>query len=182
MTTPIPEATAIQSVVHTADNSRSASISECGRYRYALERHTGIAGPNLTWLMLNPSTADAFTDDPTIRKIVGFTRRAGCGVAMVVNLFAWRATDPRDVINNFADAEGEHNCAAIMQAAAISDAVVCAWGPKPWAKKQAERVLQWLDEHPNGPRKLLCIRRAKDGSPMHPLMQPYALGLNEFQQ
>ena len=159
--------------IHHDHGTRSATISPCGRYRYALERATGIDGPNLTWLMLNPSTADADVDDPTIRKVIGFTRRAGYGVALVVNLFAWRATKPRDCLLNLADAEGSYNCAAIMTAAAISAGVVCAWGAQPWAAEQARRVLWWLDEHPDGPRRLLCLGTNKDGSPVHPLMPSY---------
>lgn len=153
----------------------SATISECGRYRYALERRIiGVDGPNLCWLMLNPSTADATQDDPTIRKVMGFTRRNGYGVALVVNLFALRETDPRKVRAQLADAEGPLNCAAIMQAAAISDAVVCAWGAQPWARSQAARVLYWLDEHPREePIRLLCLGTTKAGDPMHPLMPSY---------
>ncbi len=155
--------------IHVASDLASATISECGRYRYALERKVG-EGPNLCWLMLNPSTADASVDDPTIRKVKEFTRRSGYGVALVVNLFAWRATDPRDVRSNLAVAEGEHNFSAITQAAAISEAVVCAWGATPWAVKQAEHVLSWLDDC--GAR-LLCLGRTKSGAPLHPLMPSY---------
>lgn len=169
----------VQRTQHVFNFTGSATISECGRYRYALERRiTDAVGPNaglnLTWLMLNPSTADADLDDPTIRKVMGFTRRAGYGVALVVNLFAWRATKPRDCLANLADAEGDMNCAAIMQAAEISEAVVCAWGAQPWAREQAKRVLEWLDEHPReAPIKLLCLGTSKDGSPLHPLMPSY---------
>lgn len=153
----------------------SASISDCGRYRYALERRIpDVIGPNLTWLMLNPSTADATLDDPTIRKVVGFTKRNGYGVALVVNLFALRETDPRKVRAQLADAEGAHNCAAIMQAATISHAVVCAWGAQPWAREQARTVLCWLAEHPREePIRLLCLGRTKVGDPLHPLMPSY---------
>lgn len=178
-------------LIHTDRGSRSATISSCGRYRYALERATGIEGPNVAWLMLNPSTADADLDDPTIRKVVGFSRRAGFGVALVVNLFAWRATDPRDLarmlrigpsrqdvlvrLRTQRDlAEGSDNCAAIMQAAAISEAVVCAWGAQPWARGQAARVVGWLRDHPREePIKLLCLGTTKDGDPKHPLMPSY---------
>lgn len=163
-----------QLAIHTDLGTKSATISACGRYRYALERSTGIVGGNLAWLMLNPSKAYAEKDDPTIRKVVGFTRRAGYGVALVVNLFAWRATSPRDCLANLADAEGEHNCAAIMAAAAISDAIVCAWGAHPWAEKQARTVLRWLDEHPREePIRLLCLGTSKAGAPLHPLMPSY---------
>lgn len=175
-----------QLVTHEATFTGSASISDCGRYRYSLERRiVGVEGANLTWLMLNPSTADASQDDPTIRKVMGFTRRAGYGVALVVNLFAWRATDPRELARMLRigegpahvrrdRAEGPHNCAAIMQAAAISEAVVCAWGAQPWARGQASRVLEWLDEHPReAPIRLLCLGTTKAGDPLHPLMPSY---------
>jgi len=168
------EGVVTQLPIHTGLGDRSATLSPCGRYRYALERSTGIIGPNLAWLMLNPSKATFVgDDDPTIRKVVGFTRRAGYGVALVVNLFAWRATDPKDCLANLADAEGPDNCAAIMQAAAISAGVVCAWGAQPWARPQAKRVLTWLEEHPAGPRRLLCLGTNRDGSPLHPLMPSY---------
>ncbi|MBX3203205.1 MAG: DUF1643 domain-containing protein [Labilithrix sp.] len=167
-------------LVHTDRGTRSATISACGRYRYGLERATGITGPNLVWLMLNPSTADADVDDPTIRKVVGFTRRAGFGVAIVVNLFAMRATDPREVSRTLRHgpgyvgvrlitAEGPANRQAIEQAAGLSDAMVCAWGAQPWARTQAKRVLGWL---PRGLR-LLCLGTTKAGDPLHPLMPSY---------
>lgn len=163
------------SITHVSHFMGSASLSDCARYRYSLERRIpDVVGPNLAWLMLNPSTADATQDDPTIRKVVGFTRRAGYGVALVVNLFAWRATKPRDCLANLADAEGSYNCAAIMQAAEISDAIVCAWGAHPWAREQASRVLYWLEEHPREkPIRLLCLGLSKDGDPLHPLMPSY---------
>ena len=165
---------------HSFSFTGTATISDCGRYRYSLERRTGVVGPNLTWIMINPSTADAVKDDATIRKVVGFTKRAGYGVALVVNLFAWRSKDVKDVLLHLDEAQGEHNCAAIMQASAISHGVVCAWGPKPWAYGQAREVLYWLDEHPDGPRALLCVGTSKDGAPLHPLMQPYEPGLVAF--
>ena len=168
-----------QRVQHAWNFTGSASISDCGRYRYSLERRiVDVVGPNLCWLMLNPSTADATKDDPTIRKVMGFTKRNGYGVALVVNLFAYRATDPDEVRtltrSALGDPEGPHNCAAIMQAAEISDAVVCAWGAQPWARKQAARVLEWLDEHPRErPIQLLCLGKTKAGDPLHPLMPSY---------
>ena len=163
-----------------AGRAASATISTCGRYRYSLERATGIVGPNVAWVMINPSTADALTDDATIRKVVSFSRHAGYGVVLVTNLFAWRAKDVQSVRANLADAEGPDNCAAIMEATALCDAVVCAWGAKPWAYPQADRVLHWLEEHPAGPRRLLCVGTAKDGAPLHPLFVPYEAGLQPF--
>lgn len=158
---------------------KSATISNCGRYRYSLMRRVGD-GPVLTWLMLNPSRADALVDDPTIRKVKGFTSRAGYGVALVVNLFAWRATSPGDCLFNLADATGPENCAAIMQSTSFSAGVVCAWGARKWARERAEEVLGWLVNHPDGPRDLLCLGVNQDGSPRHPLLVPYSQPLVGF--
>lgn len=151
-------------------------------YRYSLERRISEAGgPSLCWLMLNPSTADATRDDPTIRKVIGFTRRAGYARAVVVNLFAWRATDPRDLRERlalrFEGAEGRHNRAAIEDAAAGASAVVCAWGATPWAASQATRVLGWLAERARSGSAsrapLLCLGLTRLGAPRHPLMLAY---------
>lgn len=161
----------------------AATISVCGRYRYTLERQFLDTGPILCWLMLSPGTADATKDDPTIRKVVGFSRRNGFGAAIIVNLFAWRATDPKDVVRNLSDAEGADNCAAIMEASTLADVVVCAWGiekGRPWVSEQADRVLDWLDEHPVSPPRLVCLGTNGDGSPRHPLMVPYAQKLEPF--
>ncbi|MDB5297796.1 MAG: hypothetical protein JWO31_3779 [Phycisphaerales bacterium] len=73
----------------------AAVLSPCERYRYVLHRWWDESKPAVCWLMLNPSTADAATDDPTIRKCCGFARAWGAGGIAVVNLFALRATDPR---------------------------------------------------------------------------------------
>src|SRR5262249_62207047 len=72
----------------------AAGFSRCGRYRYWLTRTWDAARPAVCWLMLNPSTADAARDDPTIRRCIGLARRWGHGGIVVVNLFAWRAPDP----------------------------------------------------------------------------------------
>lgn len=172
-----------QRIHHSWNFTGSATISECGRYRYALERRIpDVVGPNLVWLMLNPSTADATEDDHTIRKVMGFTRRNGCAVALVVNLFAWRETDskavakmlrmsaPGAVHERRAMLEGPLNREAIMQACALTDAVVCAWGAAPWAREQASRVLDWIKA---APVRRLCLGTTKAGDPLHPLMPSY---------
>lgn len=173
----------------------AAHVSACERYRYTLERdvtpHTrelGDATPDhagsvpLVWLMLNPSTADAVKDDPTIRKVRGFTARAGYPGFVVVNLFAIRATDPGLVRStllhdgNPLAAEGPENEATIRRVCAGA-LVVCAWGRPAWARPQAKRVLRWLDD---GGARLVCIDTNGDGSPRHPLMQPYRKRLRPF--
>lgn len=127
--------------VHDWTGAARATISPCGTYRYSLFRSTGAVGDeHLLWVMLNPSTADATKDDPTIRKVVEFTRRAGYGGACVVNLFAFRATKPKDLRRAVRNhgllfGEGPDNRAAIESAAATSAAIVCAWGAEPFGMR-----------------------------------------------
>ena len=76
-----------------------AVISQDERHRYSLTRRWGDGPRVCCWIMLNPSTADATTDDPTIRRCIGFTHAWGYDALTVVNLYAWRATDPADLRN-----------------------------------------------------------------------------------
>ena len=75
----------------------TAVISGCGTYRYLLTRRAGPGERAAAFILLNPSTADAATDDPTIRRCLGFARRWGCGRFFVLNLFAFRATYPAEL-------------------------------------------------------------------------------------
>ena len=107
----------------------TAVISECGRYRYRLGRPlVGITGVCI-FIMLNPSTADASVDDPTIRKCMSYARSWGFARLEVVNLFAWRATNPLALAPlTFNQATGPDNDAHIRAALAEARLVVGAWG------------------------------------------------------
>lgn len=76
-----------------------AVISDCGKYRYSLTRTVPGAESKtrMTVIMCNPSTADATRDDPTIRKLYGFARHLDVGHITVVNVYAYRATDPKEL-------------------------------------------------------------------------------------
>src|SRR6266568_2441266 len=112
------------------ETDRGAVFSRCGRYRYLLWRtnpQRDASAGSIVWLMLNPSTADASSDDPTIRRCLGFTRDWGYRRLIVVNLFAWR-TSEQALLANARAPIGADNDRAIVTAAKTADRVVCAWG------------------------------------------------------
>lgn len=143
----------------------SAIISDCGRYRYALMRRWDD-NPPLTFIMLNPSTADASLDDPTIRRCVGFAKREGCGAAHVLNLYAYRATDPKALLT-CEDPVGPENDTYLLRhawaALTAGRPVVAAWG----VHAQSQRVKEMLALVPE--LDLRCLGATKDGHPRHPL-------------
>jgi hypothetical protein len=103
-----------------------ATISPCGLYRYDLTRIWDENAPTVVFVMLNPSTADGKEDDPTIRRCVGFAKAWGYGRLIVVNLFAFRATEPTD-LTKATDPVGPQND-EFISAACFKRTAVCAWG------------------------------------------------------
>jgi hypothetical protein len=151
---------------------RGAAMSPCGRYRYSLWRRWDASKPTVLFVMLNPSTADADTDDPTIRKCIGFAKRWGYGTLLVGNLYALRATDPRELDTAPAPV-GRDNTDALYRLAGRADRVVAAWGAKPNRGRygrRAARVLDGLHDH-----DVYALRLTKDGHPWHPLYVPYCV-------
>jgi hypothetical protein len=147
--------------------SKGAQVSPCGLYRYDLSRVWDPDRPPVLWVMLNPSKADADVDDPTIEKVVKFSRRWGYGSLVVVNLFAWRATKP-DAMLKADEPVGSLNDAWIAGwAGAVAD-VVCAWGTAGVHRDRGPAVLALL-RGLAGERKLWYLERTKDGHPKHPL-------------
>lgn len=161
--------------------AKTARLSACGRYRYRLTRRWDPA-PALGWVMLNPSTADADQDDPTIRRCMAFARREGCGGIDVANLFAWRATDPRELIDP-ADITGPGNRWNLDLLFSRCSAVVAAWGPKYRETVRRRRNVHGVLDEPITEAEvvasaelhdvdLVCLGTTKDGSPRHPLYVP----------
>lgn len=150
----------------------TAILSGCERYRYLLTRTWPQplgADPHesrILFVMLNPSTADARFDDPTIRRCVGFAQRWGHTDLAVVNLYAYRATSPRDLFA-VEDPIGPLNDAYVRQAAAAADAIVCAWGVHGLRDGRGRAVLAQLRAvAQNG---LWCLGLTSGGEPRHPL-------------
>lgn len=158
---------------------KTAELSADGVYRYDLTRRWGSSGL-LTFVMLNPSTADADVDDPTIRRCMGFARRDGFGGIRVVNLYALRTTRPVHLWEH-ADPVGPENDLTISDAldrAAFADMpVVCAWG----ANARPDRVA-WFRElaAEDQPVDLVALRVTKAGAPGHPLYLPASAPLKPW--
>lgn len=139
----------------------SAVLSADATYRYRLVRQWG-PGPRATFVMLNPSTADATADDPTIRRCMGFPRSWGLDCIVVVNLYAYRSTDPR-ALWTAADPVGPDNDRHLRLAAADPGPLVAAWG----AHARQDRVDQVLALP--GFDRLQALGRTRAGAPRHPL-------------
>lgn len=149
----------------------TARIDPTGRYRYALTRIWDPGAARVCFCLLNPSTADATTDDPTLRRCLGFARDWGFGGVEIVNLFALRATDPR-LLRRTPDPVGPRNDAAIVRAARRADLIVAAWGNHGALRSRAEAVRALLS--PIATVHALGI--TKMGHPRHPLYAPRSAG------
>jgi hypothetical protein len=150
---------------------RKASLSPDGVYRYILER-CWSPGPTVCWIMFNPSTADHLRDDATIRKCIGFSRRWGYGRLIVVNLFALRSRDPRNLIS-FPPIGPQNDFFIDWAFGQTTEEVICAWGcTEHIPSSESRRIHQVLALLP--PRiSMRTLGRRKDGQPRHPLMLSY---------
>jgi hypothetical protein len=152
---------------------RWANISPDGVYRYRLGRDWGaVSTPMVTWIMLNPSTADANDDDPTIRKCIGFTKLWGFSRLQVVNLFALRSTDHKELRKRL-NPVGPLNDNHVYDAIHTPGLVVAAWGNNVPRKLDAVRS-RYLEYAWFGDIRLKCFGLTKKGQPFHPLFQPYS--------
>lgn len=153
-----------------SDGLGTATFDVTGRYRFRLSRVWDPTAPRCVFAMLNPSTADAFQLDPTVRRCMNFARGWGFGALEVVNVFAYRSTDPK-VLPHLEDPVGAGNDDAIVAAAAAAGMVVAAWGVHAALGGRGERVRRLLDD---AGVELHYLRLTKDGHPGHPLYVPAA--------
>lgn len=156
----------------TVEMMRTAIISNDQRFRYRLGRRWGEREPYVCWVMLNPSTADADIDDPTIRRCIAFTQEWGFDALQVVNLFAMRSTDPEALlavpIQEWDRAVGPMNDEHVRDVAHGAAIVVCGWGShKKLTSKRVGRVGRTFEliseKYP------MCLDINSDGQPKHPL-------------
>lgn len=161
----------VGSVVDTEDGPwglATATFDDTRRYRYRLSRVWDPTLRRVNFLMLNPSTADAFTLDPTVRRCVGFATSWAAGAVEVTNAFALRSTDPAG-LRHVDDPVGAGNDEAIVAAAMAADLVVVAWGVHATYRDREAELRALLADVGVVPH---ALRRTKDGHPGHPLYVP----------
>ena len=153
-----------------------AEIDETGQYRYHLWRTWSLAPltkHRITWIMLNPSTADGFKNDATLRQIIALSKIWGFIGLDVFNMFALRSTDPRGLLTHH-DPVGPLNDQR-LRIASTSDVVVLAWGA--WGSKFPQRVNAIHDLLSSGYTskysQVMCLGFTKSGQPVHPLRLPH---------
>jgi len=145
------------------DTVKGAIISACQKYRYSLWRIWDNTKPNVLFIMLNPSTADADIDDPTIRRCIGFAKSWGYGGVYVGNLFAYRSTNPKELLKAI-NPIGDDNIFHLQAMSSRCEIAVCAWGNSAIVTKLCK----------NKPLSVIQIalnylELSNDGTPKHPL-------------
>jgi hypothetical protein len=141
--------------------TNGAVFSKDRRYRYALWRTWEAGDGYVVFIGTNPSTADETTNDPTIRRCVGFAKEWGYQALLMLNLSAYRATDPF-LLKYQDDPIGPDNDEVLSRLTADAGMVVAAWGNHgPVQRVEAVRSLIT--------KPLWCLGTNKSGSPKHPL-------------
>lgn len=152
---------------------KDAIISDCKQFRYSLCRVWDASKPKVLFIMLNPSTADAETDDATIRRCRGYAESWGYGGFFVGNLFPFRSPEPKDLLK-CENPIGENNEEYLKTMAEHCCIIVCAWGNSPIVNKIKKRFPDYL------PLKKIVgelhyLELSNDGTPKHPLYLPKTL-------
>lgn len=150
-------------VIETSEHG-SAAFSHDRKYRYRLTRWWAEGGTKVLWVMANPSTATAKIDDTTIRQCIVFSKKLGASSLMVVNLFAYRATHPKELLK-VADPVGSENRRILAEAMQGVDTAVAAWGALSNDLWRLVRLNIGLVKQMNG---LKCLGKTKNGAPKHP--------------
>lgn len=155
----------------------AALLSSNGTYRWWLRRHVADKGRGtVNFIMLNPSTADAENDDPTIRRCMRFARRWGFDRLDVTNLYAYRSTEPYALRRLTAlVAVGEDNDGHLLRVAEDAALVVAAWGVLGGLWGRAAPVKALLGHLP-----AYCLGQTKAGDPRHPLYLPNDVQLERY--
>jgi hypothetical protein len=149
---------------------KSAELSQCRTHRFSLSRVWDDSLPAFIVIGLNPSTADETEDDPTIRRCIAFAKREGCGSLIMLNLFSFRATDPKELkqYNGISLSDDGRNYRLAKEIVSREFAkgaiIVCAWGVGGALYDTGHYFRMLLGKYP-----LKCLGHTKEGHPRHPL-------------
>lgn len=141
-----------------------AKLSDCRAYRYALWRTWDESKPYAMFIGLNPSTADETEDDPTIKRCIAFARDWGYGGLCMANLFAFRATEPSEMMRA-ENPVGPENDEWLKNLSSGAGVIIAAWGNSGSYRGRSKEILSTFP-------KLMCIKLNQSGEPAHPLYQP----------
>jgi hypothetical protein len=151
------------------DLDQPAGAIVVGAYRYRLWRTCDASRPRITWVLLNPSTADATHDDSTLRRCLTFSQAWGYGRLDLINLFALRATKPQ-ALYAADDPIGPTNDQYLATAVRGATTVIVAWGQHGKWRQRDAAMLALL--HREGIDDPLCLGMVQNGCPRHPLYMP----------
>jgi len=164
---------------HPSVYESDATFSPDLEYRYSLWRRWSPAA-TLMVIGLNPSTADEVTDDATVRRCMGFASQWGYGALNLVNVFAYRTTDPHGLYR-VSSPVGLSNwsciCSSALAIASSGGAILAAWGAHGALQDAGNRLAQRMDDFQIG---AACLGRTSSGQPRHPLYLPYAAAPEPF--
>jgi hypothetical protein len=161
--------------IQLGDWCAGAVMSEDSKYRFKLWRRWEAQMGFVCWIMLNPSTADHLQDDATIRRCISFTRRWGYGGMEVVNLFAYRATDPKVLLRVVGNVTGPHNDAWIKTTVESATMTLAAWGSWGCLHGRSKQLYTLLSQH-----HVMCLGKTVDGEPKHPVRLGYNTQLEPY--
>ncbi len=139
---------------------RDAYFSKCRDYRYSLSRIWDDTQPYVVFIGLNPSTADDKDDDQTIKRCIKYAQDWGYGGLYMANLFAYRATKPKDMKGSW-EPIGKDNDFWLLKLSQGADKVIAAWGNDGDFRNRAKQVLELLPD-------MYCLKQNKTGHPAHP--------------
>ena len=160
---------------------KSAKFSNCRTHRYELKRTWDTEKPTMVIIGLNPSTADEYADDPTIRRCISFAQREGCGRLLMLNLFSYRATDPKelkalgwhDLTNDCKNTTWvKTTCKEVFESGGT---IVAAWGTHGRLHREGAHMKLLLGDY-----QVFCFGHTKDGHPKHPLYLPKDVALERW--
>lgn len=157
-------------MIHRRAGVSYAMYSDDERYRYQLTRRLTPIDQHILFVMLNPSTATELDNDPTVHRCERRALKMGFGTYTVCNLFAFRNTFPL-LMTQQKDPVGPDNDKIIRQCAHAADYILVGWGQ--WGKHldRGRKVLELL--YAMG-KVVYCLKKNRDGTPVHPLYQSYS--------